>query len=94
MRDDHRMSGGRPHRSLEAERGQFVRQPFGRGLAVAGEGGIGRNGLDRDQLEQPGESGFEIGVDLVQNRVERCHELFPAAVKKRRAALAMRRSIK
>ncbi len=49
--DDRRMAGGRPHVGGKPERSDVFRQMVGGLLAIAGEGGIGRDRFNAKQGE-------------------------------------------
>ena len=67
MGHDHGVAGGGTHLRVEAERGQLPRQPLRRGGAVGLVGGIGRDGGEAQQVEQPLEPRVEILVEAVQD---------------------------
>ncbi len=70
--DDRRMSRRRPHLGLEAERRDILGQMIGRRLAIGGEGRVGRDRLDPQQRKQPLEAVVEIGVDMIEDRLDLC----------------------
>src|SRR5205085_3927912 len=77
--DDRGMAGSRPHLGLEAERLDVPGQMIGRLLAILREGRVGRDRLDAQQVEQPREAVVEIGIDMVEHRLQFCvgHGGFP-----------------
>ena len=95
--DDHRPAGGVLAGGLEAEFGEFPRQPVGGARAI---GKMGRNGRDRGDRQQ-GEQAVErlalVGVDGRKHVFERGHETprradpAPTAGGDRRVLLAGRR---
>jgi hypothetical protein len=68
--DDRGMPCCRPHLGLEAERRDILRKMIGSRLAIASEGRIGRDRLDPQQRKQPLEAVVEIGVDVIENRLD------------------------
>ena len=77
--NDGGMAGGRPHLRLEAERLDVPGQMMRRLLAILRKGRIGRDRLDAQELEQPRQAVVEIGIDVVEHRLQFCigHGEFP-----------------
>ena len=69
MADDHRMAGRVADAGFEADRFQIGGQPFGCPAAFGFEGGIGRDGLDLQEIEQPLQAFVEIIVERIQAQV-------------------------
>src|SRR5271166_992438 len=72
---NHRMTGSRTHRGLATDAVELGGKPFGRLGAIARIGGVGRDRWDFDEFKEPPKGGFEVGIDLRQDRVERRHEI-------------------
>jgi hypothetical protein len=64
----HRVSFGRRHTGVEADPGQVFGQPSGRCLALAIEGGIGRDRLEAQQGEQPLQRLAAVIIEVGENR--------------------------
>ena len=73
MGDDHRMTRCIADAGVETDRLQVVHQPFGRPPAFVVIGGIGRDRLDPQQLEQSLQALVEIAVETVEDGGQRGH---------------------
>ena len=72
FRNDRGMPCRRPHLGLEAKRRDVPGKMIGGRLAVVGKGRIGRDRLDPQQRKQPFEAVVEIGVDMIEDRLQFC----------------------
>ena len=71
--EHHRAARGRMHGSLEAKLGQLLRQPRGGLVAVRRIGDVGRDGGDRQKLEQPAERSGPVRVEGLKDGIDRGH---------------------
>ena len=71
MGDHHWVSGCIAHAGIETDRFQVCHQPFRSFAAVSLVGRVGRNRLDPQEIEKAVEAPVEIGVEMVENIVER-----------------------
>ena len=65
--DDGRMAGGGPDLGRKAERRDVAGEMLGGRLAISGEGRVGRDRLDTQQLKQPLQAVVEIGINAVEH---------------------------
>src|SRR5690606_34980401 len=73
VRDDHWMAGCFANGCLEAYFGKGTHQPFGTLAALRPVGGVGRDGLDSDEVEQAVEALGKVLVGAFENGGEIGH---------------------